>query len=164
MNSNALVSSTFNPLGSMRAFRSWKSASADETIGYGREIGQMLRPGSTVALVGELGSGKTTLVKGLALGLGVRDSREVKSPTFVIFHIYNGRIPLYHFDLYRLEGKGDFEGIGLDEFLSDPKAISVIEWADRAPKLLSDSDVRIELSRLSESRRQIKVYRSGSSK
>lgn len=135
-----------------------------DTIKCGQAIGRMLRPGSTVALVGELGSGKTTLIKGLALSLGVRDSREVKSPTFVIFHIYNGRIPLYHFDLYRLEGEMDFEGIGLDEFLSDPKAVSVIEWADRSPKLLSDSDVRIELSRLGESRRQIRMYRSGSSK
>ena len=122
----------------------------------------MLCPGSTVALIGELGSGKTTLVKGIALGLGVRDSREVKSPTFVIFHIYNGRIPLYHFDLYRLGGETDFEGIGLDEFLSDRAAVSVIEWADRAPQLSKSADVRVELARLSESKRQIRMYRSGS--
>lgn len=148
----------------MHAFQSWKSNAPADTIKCGREIAKTLRPGATVALVGELGSGKTTLVKGIALGLGVRDVREVKSPTFVIFHIYNGRIPLYHFDLYRLEGEGDFEGIGLDEYLSDRKAVSVIEWADRAPKLLSGCDVRIELVRLGESHRQIRMSRSGSSK
>ena len=69
----------------------------------GLRASKLLSTGMVMALVGDLGSGKTTFVKGLALGLGVRDSRKVRSPSFVIFHIYNGRLPLYHFDLYRLE-------------------------------------------------------------
>ena len=105
----------------------------------------MLKPGTVIALVGGLGTGKTTFVKGLALGLGVRDVREVKSPTFVIFHIYKARLPLYHFDLYRLDKQVDAETIGMDEYLDDPNAISVVEWADRIPVILKQARVRIEL-------------------
>ena len=148
----------------MRASRRWLSDSPSETIKTGRIISRLLKPGMVVALVGELGSGKTTLVKGLALGLGVRDAREVRSPTFVIFHIYKGRIPLYHFDLYRLSRPSDLEEIGLDEFFSDLNAISVIEWADRAPEIVKEANLKIELSRLSETRRAIRIYQSGPSK
>lgn len=116
-----------------------------------------------MALVGEIGSGKTTLVKGIALGLGVQEAREVRSPTFVIFHIYKGRVPLYHFDLYRIEKVSDLEGIGMDEFLADPNAISVIEWADRVPIVSKQADIKIELSRSSDRGRIIRMYQRGSS-
>jgi tRNA threonylcarbamoyladenosine biosynthesis protein TsaE len=117
-------------------------------------------------LVGDLASGKTTLVKGIALGLGVKSAREVKSPTFVIFHIYPGRrkfsngvykgcVPLYHFDLYRLDSKSDLEGIGLDEYLFARDAVSVIEWAERIPEVLKRSDVKIELKSTGETKRTI---------
>ena len=86
----------------MGTVKQYQSHSAVQTVERGRAIGRMLEPGMVIALVGELGSGKTTLVKGLASGLGVKDPREVRSPTFVIFHIYKGRIPLYHFYLYPL--------------------------------------------------------------
>ncbi len=143
------------------SLRKWETHSPSETIERGRAIGRSLKPGTVIALIGDLGSGKTTLVKGLALGLGVKDAREVKSPTFVIFHIYKGRIPLYHFDLYRLDESRDVEGIGMDEFLSDPTAISVIEWADRIPAVLQQASVRIELTSSGETGRTIRVYSHG---
>lgn len=126
-----------------------------------RAIGTSLRPGMKIALVGELGSGKTTFVKGLALGLGVQDAREVKSPTFVIFHMYQGKIPLYHFDLYRLDEHSDLEGIGVEEFWSDPNAVSVVEWADRIPGVLKDADFEIQFSRTGETDRTIQVNKRG---
>ena len=129
------------------------SKSAAETIQFGRKLGETLTPGTVVGLVGDLGSGKTTMVKGIALGLGVRNKRQVHSPTFVIFHIYKGRIPLYHFDLYRLEREADLDAVGFDEFLSDPNAVSVIEWADRIPSVLSRCHKQIDLRLQSEKER-----------
>ena len=137
----------------------WRTRSEQETIRRGRFIARSLQPGTVVALVGDLGSGKTTLVKGLALGLGIQDSRQVKSPTFVILHVYKGRIPLYHFDLYRLDNQSDLEGIGIEEFLSDSKAISVIEWADRVPAVLNRADMKIEFRTDSEKTRTIRMTR-----
>lgn len=136
----------------------WHSKSPEETVRLGRQIGRSLKSGSLVALTGGLASGKTTLVKGLALGLGVKNKREVHSPTFVIFHIYKGRIPLYHFDLYRLEHISDLEAIGADEFLSDPEAVSVVEWADRIPSVLKRADLHIELNRTGENGRTIRIH------
>ena len=145
----------------MRIRQRWQSLSPAQTIERGRFIGRTLRPGTVVALLGELGSGKTTFVKGLALGLGVQDEREVRSPTFVIFHIYKGRVPLYHFDLYRLDGTADLDGIGMDEYLADPNAVSVIEWADRAPDVSEQADIKIELLRSGEKTRIIRMDRRG---
>ncbi len=142
----------------MRPRNAWLSSTPDQTIKRGRLIAKALHPGSVVALEGDLGSGKTTLVKGIALGLGVRSTREVKSPTFVILHIYQGRIPLHHFDLYRLDQKSDLEGIGLEEFLADPKAVSVIEWADRIPAVSKQADLVIKLARTGKDKREIKLY------
>lgn len=137
--------------------KKWNSHSPDETIERGRLIAKSLRPGTVIALIGKLGSGKTTFVKGLALGLGVQSAREVKSPTFVIFHMYQGRVPLYHFDLYRFDESSDLEGIGFEEFLTDPNAVSVIEWADRIPWILKQAHMQIELTRLGESERAIEI-------
>lgn len=152
----------------MKPKQSFASHSASETIACGRKLARRLAPGTVVALTGDLGSGKTTLVKGIASGLGVRDRRQVHSPTFVIFHIYKGRFPLYHFDLYRLEKESDLDAIGIDEFLSDPSAVSVIEWADRIPSVFKRSKVRVDLlfrraSKLKEERLiQVKFYDSTS--
>ena len=137
----------------------WHSQSPEETIERGRLIAKSLRPGMLIALIGDLGSGKTTFVKGLALGLGVQDSREVKSPTFVIFHIYQGHIPLYHFDLYRLDETSDLEGIGIEEFLADPNVVSVVEWADRIPQVLKQAHLRITIIRTGELKRTIELER-----
>ncbi len=125
----------------------WKTQSAKETIQIGESIGRSLEPGTVVAFLGDLGSGKTTMIKGIGVGLGVRSEREIKSPTFVILHIYKGRIPLYHFDLYRMENSSDLDSLGMDEFLCDPKAITVIEWAERLGDLSKQAHVKIEIKR-----------------
>lgn len=135
----------------------WKTNSAEETISVGRAIGSKLKPGTVLALIGDLGSGKTTIIKGIGLGLGIKSDREIKSPTFVILHIYKGRIPLYHFDLYRMENAADLNSLGLDEFLSDPNAVTVIEWADRLSDISKQAHVKIELKRSGEESRVIRL-------
>lgn len=137
--------------------QTWKTTSAEQTIEVGREIGRTLKPGTAIAFCGELGSGKTTMIKGIGLGLGVKSEREIKSPTFVILHIYKGRIPLYHFDLYRMEGPADLESLGMDEFLSDPKAVSVIEWAERLPDISKQANIKIEIKRSDQDSRVIQL-------
>ena len=113
--------------------------SPEETMALGRQLGQLLSPGDVVALCGPLGAGKTTFIKGIALGLGVADAREVKSPTFVLMHVYKGLCPIYHFDLYRLDSAADAEEIGLEECLADAAAITCVEWAERAAGLFPEN-------------------------
>lgn len=110
-----------------------------------------------MALTGSIGSGKTLFIKGLARGLGVKNPGEVKSPTFVLLHIYHGRMPIYHFDLYRLERERDLEGIGFDEFVSDRGAVSLIEWADRTPQRIPKDSLWIEIQILGPSLRQFSM-------
>ena len=110
------------------------SASADETIALGRTVATTLRRGDVLALCGDLGAGKTHFVKGLAAGLGA--SASVTSPTFTLIHEYSdGRLPLIHFDFYRLEHEDEALKIGLDEYL-DGDGACVLEWADKFPALL----------------------------
>lgn len=98
---------------------------AEETIAFGKEFGKTLKPGTVIGLDGVLGAGKTTFTKGLALGLDVEEV--VTSPTFTLLTAYEGRIPLYHFDLYRLNSYEEFEMIGGEEYLFGG-GVSVIEW------------------------------------
>ena len=110
------------------------SASADETIALGRTVAAALRRGDVLALCGDLGAGKTHFVKGLAAGLSA--SASVTSPTFTLIHEYpGGRLPLIHFDFYRLEDEDEALKIGLDEYLEGDGAC-VLEWADKVPALL----------------------------
>ena len=110
------------------------SASADETISLARTLAATLRRGDVLALCGELGAGKTHFVKGLAAGLGTPSS--VTSPTFTLIHEYpGGRLPLYHFDFYRLDDADEALRIGLDEYLFGD-GVCVIEWAEKFPALL----------------------------
>jgi tRNA threonylcarbamoyladenosine biosynthesis protein TsaE len=102
-----------------------------ETTAYGERLGAALRPGSTLLLFGDLGAGKTTLVRGIAKGVGV-DPDEVSSPTFVLINEYRGRLTLHHVDLYRIEGAA-VDDLGLEE-LSESGGVVVIEWADRLPR------------------------------
>ncbi len=110
------------------------SHSAEETVTSGCAIAATLRRGDILALCGELGAGKTHFVKGVAAGLGA--DAAVTSPTFTLIHEYiGGRLPIYHFDFYRLEDEDEALKIGLDEYL-DGDGICVIEWADKFPALL----------------------------
>ena len=106
-------------------------------------MGQAARAGDCLALVGELGSGKTHLVKGVAEGLGAAAAREVTSPSFVLCREYlDGRLPFYHLDAYRLSGARDLEGIGAEEML-EGDGVAALEWADRAPEILPKDHLAI---------------------
>jgi tRNA threonylcarbamoyladenosine biosynthesis protein TsaE len=105
-------------------------AAEDQTIRLGELVGRSLRPGDLVLLYGELGAGKTTLVRGMARGVGYRG--RVSSPTFALAHVYRGkRLTLHHLDLYRLE-EGETQELGLDELLNDPSGAVVVEWPQAA--------------------------------
>lgn len=110
------------------------SHSASETETFGRRFADQLSAGSIVALVGDLGAGKTQFARGLALGLGITDA--VTSPTFTIIHEYRkGRLPVYHFDFFRLEDRARLIQLGLDDYFSG-EGVSVVEWADRFPDII----------------------------
>lgn len=113
----------------MTIFR-YVSESEQQTRGLAKRLGALLEENDCLALLGDFGSGKTTFVKGLAQGVGLRKKDYVASPSFVILKIYEGRLPVYHFDLYRLRSERDAESVGLYEFVT-AGGIAVIEWADR---------------------------------
>jgi len=125
-----------------------------ETIIFGTRLAKSLKRGDIVCLFGDLGSGKTTLVKGLVQGLKIKPS-QVNSPTFVLMNIYGGKIPIYHFDLYRLGGS-DLMDIGYEEFFYDD-GISIVEWAERLGEQLPKEYIAIHLSHQDENTRLIKV-------
>lgn len=127
----------------------------DQTIKLGMAIASFLQKGDTLALFGNLGSGKTTLVKGIAKGLRVK-KQAVNSPSFVLLKEYKGRLPLYHFDFYRIEKPEETYGIGLEEFLFG-KGVCAIEWADRIKKILPKQHLHIELKFLDKNRRRIRI-------
>ncbi len=114
----------------------------DQTLKLGEIIGKSLEPGSIIALKGDLGAGKTVLVKGIAKGLGVED--DPPSPTFVIMNEYEGRMPLYHFDLYRLSSADELFGIGYEEFFFGG-GVTVVEWADRISEVFPEDRINIEI-------------------
>jgi tRNA threonylcarbamoyladenosine biosynthesis protein TsaE len=112
----------------------WTSRDASETFDLGRQIGAQLRGGEILLFDGPLGAGKTIFVKGLAAGLDV-DADEVTSPSFTLVNPYNGRLPLFHIDLYRLDaGAAAAHAVDLEELLSNEHAVIVIEWAERLGK------------------------------
>ena len=138
----------------------FKSTGAHETIALGIKLGELLLPGHVVALVGELGAGKTTLVKGIVQGLGVKDRRSVKSPTFSLVHRYEGRIPVYHFDAYRLKGDYEMFAMGSDEMIYGD-GVSLIEWADRVSGCLPMEYLKITLTHVSDNERYIELQGYG---
>ncbi|MBI4226934.1 MAG: tRNA (adenosine(37)-N6)-threonylcarbamoyltransferase complex ATPase subunit type 1 TsaE [Candidatus Omnitrophica bacterium] len=116
-------------------FLSWVAKSAAQTRGLGRRLAAALAPGDVLALCGDLGSGKTTFVQGIARGLGVTES--VTSPSFVLVREYAGRhgLPVYHLDLFRLNRVGDLSAIGYDEYVAG-QGVTLIEWAQKMPQAL----------------------------
>jgi tRNA threonylcarbamoyladenosine biosynthesis protein TsaE len=130
------------------------SRSPEETIAAGERLGRSLKPGSVIALRGTLGAGKTCFTKGIAGFLGVTE--EVTSPTYTIVSEYQGKIPFYHIDAYRLEGDDDFATLGGDEILYG-KGVSVIEWSERIPGSIPPYAVTVELEILPEGGRKIGI-------
>jgi tRNA threonylcarbamoyladenosine biosynthesis protein TsaE len=114
------------------------------TAALGRWLGERLGPGAVVGLVGTLGAGKTHLARAIAEGLGVPDGRVVTSPTFVLIQEYEGRLPVYHFDVYRLADVGAFLDLGAAEYL-EGEGVCIIEWADRVRDWLPEATVWVEL-------------------
>jgi tRNA threonylcarbamoyladenosine biosynthesis protein TsaE len=113
------------------------------TFALGRTLGRLLAAGDVVCLTGDLGAGKTLLVQGIAAGLDVND--DVTSPTFTILQVYEtGRLPLYHFDLYRLDSPDELEGIGFADYTRGD-GVAVIEWADKFPAAMPDEHLLIEI-------------------
>jgi tRNA threonylcarbamoyladenosine biosynthesis protein TsaE len=133
--------------------------SAEETIAFGRTLTGLLAPPKLVLLRGDLGAGKTTLVKGIAAAFEAAAEEDVTSPTFTLVHEYRGpRANLFHIDLYRIDTQRELETLALDD-LRDEKSILLIEWGEKFPRLLRDRDVEIVLEREGESGRRIRLYR-----
>jgi len=107
----------------------------EETHAIGTRIGRELHPPAVVLLHGSLGSGKTTLARGIAQGLGIADSSTVCSPSFALVNIYDGRCPIYHVDLYRLADPREYSTVGVEEFIG-AKGVTIVEWGERLPELL----------------------------
>ncbi|HKT36198.1 MAG TPA: tRNA (adenosine(37)-N6)-threonylcarbamoyltransferase complex ATPase subunit type 1 TsaE [Nitrospira sp.] len=133
--------------------------SPGDTDRLGRAIGSVLEGGESLALSGALGAGKTALVRGIAAGLGA-PAQAVSSPTFVLLHEYLGRLPLAHIDLYRLNSIKEAESIGIEDYLSGPTVIAV-EWADKAPRILPDDRLEIELRHRKVQSRSIQFTATG---
>ncbi len=129
-----------------------------ETQDLGVFIGRLLPVPSVVLLLGPLGSGKTTLARGLAQGLGLQDPSLVSSPSFALINVYQGRCPIYHVDLYRLEGKRDFETVGLEEFLGS-RGVTIVEWGERL-QIPAELAVIVELSDEGDDIRRLRVTAS----
>jgi tRNA threonylcarbamoyladenosine biosynthesis protein TsaE len=129
------------------------SQSPNETQAIGRILGERSAPGDVILLSGELGSGKTCLTQGILHGLG--SAELARSPTFVLIAEYQGRIPLYHMDLYRVGSIGQTEDLGIDEYL-EGDGLTVVEWADNVPGAFDDGALRIRLDFVSESERRLR--------
>ena len=142
------------------------TCSAEETLDLGKRIGEKLQAGDCVLLFGELGSGKTTFTQGLALGLGLPENEYVRSPTFTLINEYQGRLPIFHLDLYRLDSQGEMEQLGLEEVFSGT-GVSIVEWAEKLmapsceegfiPLFGIDSHLQIKINIDGEDARSIEI-------
>jgi len=130
--------------------------SAEETTQWGREFAARLKAPVMVLLTGELGSGKTTLTKGIVSGLGAAQEDEVTSPTFTLVHVYGKNAKVYHADLYRIESFHDFETLGLEDVFEKP-AVLILEWSERFPLPSPWPQIRVQLEHLGSDARRISV-------
>jgi len=131
--------------------------SSEETIAFGRTLTQLLAPPKLVLLRGDLGAGKTTLVKGIASGFEAAAEEDVTSPTFTLIHEYRGpRATVYHIDLYRIDTQRELDTLALDDLRSD-NSILLIEWGEKFPRFVRERDVEISLARVGDSGRRIRV-------
>jgi tRNA threonylcarbamoyladenosine biosynthesis protein TsaE len=134
---------------------------SEETLRAAKLLGELVQPGDTIGLIGDLGAGKTTFVQGLAAGMGIRT--RVTSPTFTLVHEYPGAVPLFHFDPYRLESLAETLDLGLDEYLQRGGALAV-EWAGSVAELLPEDRLTVEIAIVDgdEERREMAVSWQGS--
>jgi tRNA threonylcarbamoyladenosine biosynthesis protein TsaE len=131
--------------------------SAEETIAFGRTLARVLAPPKLVLLRGDLGAGKTTLIKGIASAFKAASEEDVTSPTFTLVHEYRGPLAnLYHIDLYRVDTPRQLETLGLDDLIAEDSVL-LIEWGEKFSRFVRDRDVEITLERVGENDRKIQV-------
>jgi tRNA threonylcarbamoyladenosine biosynthesis protein TsaE len=135
------------------------TCSAEETTQWGREFARRLKAPVLVLLTGDLGTGKTTLTKGLVSGLGAASENDVTSPTFTLVHVYGKEAKVYHADLYRIESFHDFETLGLEDLFASP-AVAILEWSEKFPLQSSWPQIRVRLEHLGGDKRRITVLDS----
>ncbi|MCU0822595.1 MAG: tRNA (adenosine(37)-N6)-threonylcarbamoyltransferase complex ATPase subunit type 1 TsaE [Spirochaetes bacterium] len=128
--------------------------SAGETRSWAETIGYSAGNGTVIALSGELGSGKTVIAKGIARGMGIDE--DITSPTFLFVEIYDNIIPLYHFDLYRINNESELDELNFEEYW-EGSGVSVIEWAEKAAGRLPENIIKINISREGENKRRITI-------
>lgn len=133
-----------------------RAKNLSHTVAFGKKLGAAMKAGDVISLCGELGAGKTTLVKAIATGLGIPDNIVVCSPSYTLVNEYEGKIPLFHFDFYRLEGAADIGDLGFEEYF-EGNGLSIIEWAEIAPHLLPPNHLKISIEIISEDEREIEV-------
>jgi len=126
----------------------------------GHWLGSLLQPGMVIALVGPLGAGKTHLVRAIAEGLGIADSRSVCSPTFVLIQEYDARLPVYHFDTYRLRNPEEFFDLGVQEYF-EGNGICLVEWGDRVERFLPQDHLQITIAVTGENARRFTLTGTG---
>jgi tRNA threonylcarbamoyladenosine biosynthesis protein TsaE len=136
----------------------FETHSEEETREAGKKLAAQLPSRGVVLLVGNLGAGKTTLVKGIVEGLGLADADDVSSPTYTIVHEYGDPVRVYHVDLYRLETTAEVLGMGMEDLL-ESSALVLIEWGERFPGIMPICRTEIRITRLSESSRRLAVAR-----
>lgn len=140
-----------------KVIREIRSQSPEETIAFGRTLEELLTPPKLVLLRGDLGAGKTTLVKGIAAAFDAAAEEDVTSPTFTLIHEYRGpQATLYHIDLYRVDTLRELETLALDDLRSE-NSLLLIEWGEKFPRLRRERDLEISLERDGESARRIRI-------
>jgi tRNA threonylcarbamoyladenosine biosynthesis protein TsaE len=131
-----------------------------DTEAFGRKLGQHLFPGAVVGLIGPLGAGKTQLVRAVAEGLEIPDPRIVSSPTFVLIQEYDARLPIYHFDVYRLRGAAEFDELGVHEYFQG-NGVCLVEWADRVRGSMPSERLDACLTVVGETARRLELTGHG---
>ena len=137
-----------------------KTQKASETFQIGKDIGGSLLPGDVVALTGELGAGKTQLIKGLAKGAGIKYPAYISSPTFTRINEYPGKIPFYHIDLFRLNREEEAKELGLEDYF-EGKGITAVEWADKIPSFLPGEMLHIHITYTGKHKRSLELTAKG---
>lgn len=131
--------------------------SAEETIALGRSLAPSLAPPKLVLLRGDLGAGKTTLVKGIARAFDAAQEEDVTSPTFTLIHEYRGpRVNVYHVDLYRVDTPRQLETLGLDDLITE-NSVLLLEWGEKFQRFVDERDVEIQIERLGETERRVRI-------
>src|SRR5579859_1159374 len=137
--------------------RKFTTKSSEETIALGRELASLLAPPKLVVLRGDLGAGKTTLVKGIAQGFQAASEEDVTSPTFTLIHEYRGpSVAVYHIDLYRIDTQRELDTLGIDDLMGE-NSVLLIEWGEKFARFKRERDVEIVLERVSDNERTINV-------